>query len=431
MSDRRELERLLRQPIDDLAAPNGTWERIQKRGRRRRILSASASVAAVMIIVAGAVPAVIAVRHNSDNATLSLDGNKTPSPNARTTRTTNPAPAPADPLSDYFPESLSFVSGTEGFLWGSTGTSRAGVVARTYNSGATWTALPAPPVNNEFVARHGAAQIRFVNGEVGFLFGDRDLITTDGGQSWQPFAAPGYIADLEAMNQKIWALVRPSEESHDVRLYSATAIDPQLRLVKGVPVMHGAPGTPEVAGGASIAVSGNRVDVIVGGSSFYTSPNGKRWSQHTNPCPAQVHGAPVHTTLVTTTDTLGVAVACGYNVQPTSETKQIYLSPNSGGHWQALPSQPTSSGLLQTFSAGSVSDLIIGTTYGGAAITHDGGQSWATTTPAGGSRLSFIGFINIDHIVAVADRASSNTGSFANSTDAGRSWTVTPFTSTP
>lgn len=431
MSDRHELERLLREPTDDLAAPTGAWDRIQKRARRRRIISASASVAAVMIIVAGAIPAVIAVRHNSDNATLSLGGNQTPSPNPGATRITSPAPAPADPLSDYFPESLSFVSPTEGFLWGSTGTSRAGVVARTDDSGATWTALPAPPVNNEFVARHGAAQIRFVNGEVGFLFGEKDLITTDGGTTWRPFAAPGYIADLEAMNQKIWALVRPSEDSHDVRLYSATAINPQLKPVKGLEVMHGAPGTPEVAGGASIAVSGDRVDVIVGSSSFYSSPNGKRWVPRTDPCPAQVNRAPVHTTLVTTTDTLGVAVACGYDVRPTTEAKRLYLSRDSGARWQALPSDPTSLGLLQTFSAGSASDLLIGTTYGGATITHDGGQHWAVTTPPDGAKLSFVGFIDINHIVAVADRASANAGSFANSTDAGRTWTVTSFKPTP
>jgi hypothetical protein len=427
MSDRHELERLLREPIDGLAAPGGAWEQIQKRSRRRRWVSASASVAAVMIIVAGAVPAVIAVRHNSDNATLSLDGSNKTSPNPKATTTSNPAPAPPAPLSGYFPESLSFVSGTTGFLWGSSGTSRTGVVARTDDAGAHWTELTAPPVNDGFLDAHGAAQIRFVNGDVGFLYGQKDLITTDAGASWRQFAAPGYIADLEAMNQKIWALVRPTATSHDVRLYSATAIDPQLKLVKAVPVMRSMPGAPEVAGGASIAVSGDRVDVIAGSSSFYSSSNGKRWVSRRNPCQAQVNGAPVHTALVTSTDTLGVAVACGYDVQAKSETKQLYISPDSGGRWQALPTQPTSFGLLQTFSAGSVSDLVIGTTWGGAAITHDGGRSWAATTAPGGALLSFVGFIDVSHIVGVADRASSGAGAFANSTDAGHNWTLTRF----
>jgi photosystem II stability/assembly factor-like uncharacterized protein len=194
--------------------------------------------------------------------------------------------------------------------------------------------------------------------------------------------------------------------------------------------MRGAPGVPEIAGAGSIAVSGDRVDVIVGSSSFYSSPTGKRWVARQNPCRSQVDGSSLHTALVTTTDTLGVAVACGYGVRAKTQTKQLYSSPNSGAHWQPLPDQPTSFGLLQTFSAGSPSDLVIGTTYGGAAITHDGGQHWAATVPPGGALLSFVGFIDVNHIVAVADRASSNAGAFANSTDAGRGWTLTSFTPT-
>jgi hypothetical protein len=211
-----------------------------------------------------------------------------------------------------------------------------------------------------------------------------------------------------------------------VRLYSATDTDPQLQPVKGMPVMHGAPGAPEIAGAASIAVSGDRVAVIVGDQSFFSSPNGKRWVPRTDPCLAQVQHSSLRTALVTTTDTLGVAVACGYGVEAKSETKRIYISADSGKGWQPMANEPTSFGLLQTFAAGSTSDLVIGTTWGGAEITHNGGQSWSASAPSG-VRLSFVGFIDISHIVGVADWLSTNTGAFANTTDAGDHWAVTTF----
>lgn len=430
MSGREELERLLREPVERLAPPAGAWEAIERRARRRRWASAAASVAAVVVVVAGAVPAVIAVRDSSSDAQLAANGqfgnHTSPAPGG--SETDRPAPAPTSALSGYFPESLSFVSQTEGYLWGSAGTSPAGVVARTLDGGRHWTELPAPPVDTELTAKRGAAQIRFASASVGFLFGSQDFITRDAGASWQPFAAPGYIADLEAMNQRIWALVRPSPGSHVVRLYAATAERPELRRVGGVPVMRGLPGTPEVAGAASIAVSGDHVDVIVGSSSFYSSPNGRRWVSRSNPCPS-VAGAP-RTTLATSTDSLGVAVACGYDVHGRAEAKQLYVSADSGHKWHPLASQPAARGLLQTLSAGSPDDLLIGTSWGGAQVTHNGGRSWAGVAPSG-ARLSFVGFIDINHVVAVTDPAGAATGSFATSYDSGRTWTLTHFPAAP
>jgi hypothetical protein len=186
---------------------------------------------------------------------------------------------------------------------------------------------------------------------------------------------------------------------------------------------HGS--APEVAGAASIAVSGTRVDVLAGSAGFWTSPDGKHWKQQRDPCPSQAAGTAVKSALVTTTDTLGVAVACGYHVSGSNETKRLYISPDSGAHWQAVSSQPAPLGYLQTLSAGSPSDLIVGTSRGGAQLSHDGGSSW-TATPPGGVQLSFVGFIWLSHVVAVADPLS-RMGSFASSTDAGRHWTFTNF----
>jgi photosystem II stability/assembly factor-like uncharacterized protein len=188
--------------------------------------------------------------------------------------------------------------------------------------------------------------------------------------------------------------------------------------------MHGLGGAPEVAGAASIAVSGNHVDVIVGHSAFWSSPDGKRWTQRRDPCPAGAGG--VRSALVTSTDTLGVVVACGYNVSGSNQSKRLFASSDSGTHWQSLATEPAPQGYLQTLSAGSPSDIIVGTSRGGAQMTHDSGAHWSATPPGAATKLSFVGFIYLTHIVAVADPLSS-VGSFATSTDAGRHWTFKTF----
>jgi photosystem II stability/assembly factor-like uncharacterized protein len=190
--------------------------------------------------------------------------------------------------------------------------------------------------------------------------------------------------------------------------------------------MHGHGGVSEVAGAASIALSGNRVDVIVGRSSFYASPNGRVWKQRANPCHARVHSATVQSTLVSSSSATGVVVACGYNVNQSAETKRVFESANSGTHWAPVLSEPSSTGTLQTLTAGSPSDILIGTSRGGTQVTHNHGGVWSTIQP-NGVELSFVGFIDTNHIVAVADPAVSSVGSFATSYDAGSKWTLTSF----
>lgn len=426
MTDDRDLDELLRQPVERLSAPEGTWDRIGRRARFRKGVKAGLGVAATVIVIAGALPAVIAVRHSSDDQTLAVghfgqkrtDGSSAPRP--------SPSPVSNSALAGFFPESLSFVSPTVGYLWGSAGTSRQGIVAKTTDGGLRWTRLPAPPVNNAWLASRGADQIRFASGEIGFLYGSRNYVTTDGGQHWQPYAAPGYIADLEAMNQHIWALVRSCAQCSAVRLYSATASNPTLKRVPQVPVMHGRGTTPEVAGAASVALSENRVDVIVGGSSFYASPDGRRWQPRANPCRNGGVAAPVESALVSSSSAAGVVVACGYRVSGSGQTKRVFESANSGTHWTAVASNPHQLGTLQTLTAGSPSDILIGTSRGGIQVSHNDGLGWSTIRP-GGVELSFVGFIATNHIVAVADRAASDTGSFATSYDGGKHWQVTRF----
>jgi photosystem II stability/assembly factor-like uncharacterized protein len=119
-------------------------------------------------------------------------------------------------------------------------------------------------------------------------------------------------------------------------------------------------------------------------------------------------------------------IACGYHVAGNNETKVLYQSADAGAHWTPVPGAPSDTGYLQTLSAGGGRDIIVGTFRGGAQVSHDGGATWAGDD-ARGVPLSFVGFIDAVHIVAVADRAVSATGAFATSYDGGKSWQLTRF----
>lgn len=427
-----ELDALLREPIERLAPPPGSWETVSRKARRRKWAKAGASVAAGVVVLAAAVPAVIAVRHNAGDQTVQIANPPSrPVTTPPHTAATRPAPAgsstppsaatttavPAD-LVGFVPESVSFISQSVGFLWGSIGPSHQGVVAQTFDDGATWTRLPAPAVDTAG-GRAGDGQIRFGRPDVGFIFGAKYFVTMDGGNTWNQYPSNGYIDDLETARGRVWALVRPTMLSSTVTLYSATVADPTLRPVGAVPTMHGVPGAD------SIAVNAHSVDVIVGNTAFWNSPDGVRWAAATNPCADQAGAGSVESTQLTTLDLGSVIAACGYDQNAGTEQKRVFATTDSGQHWSSAMSDPGASGYLQTFAAGTPSDLILGTSQGGAQITHDGGGTWHPVS-ANGVALGFVGFIDPGRIVATGSDGSA--GAFATSDTAGRTWQVYSFT---
>jgi photosystem II stability/assembly factor-like uncharacterized protein len=432
-----DLDALLRRPVERLAPPDGSWEQVSRRARRRKWAKASAGVTAALIIVAGAVPAVIAVRHSSNDQTIVIGNGHGPQQKQQATTLKTPGPAPssapaaiAPSITGFFPDSVSFISQKDGYAWGSIGKSRLGAIAHTTDGGTKWVGLPAPKVDNSFVtdSADSDGQIRFGFDNTGFVYGAKYFVTSDGGETWTQFASPGYIDDLETMGTEVWALVRPSKDASTVSLYSASVSEPALQPVTAVSNIA------DIAGADSLALNRNTstqeisVDVIAGSAAFFTSPDGVTWHQHTSPCPATVGGGHVQNALVSTLNLGTVAAACGYNVGAGSEDKQVYLSTNNGKTWTITAANPSPSGYLQTFAAGTKRNMIIGTARGGAQVTHDGGATWQADVPPGNLQLSFVGFIDIKRIVGVVDRGDATSlGAFALSNNSGRSWTVHQF----
>jgi photosystem II stability/assembly factor-like uncharacterized protein len=429
---RRQLEELLREPPQRLTPPDGAWDHISRRARRRKTAKAVIGVAAGVIITAGAVPAVIAVRHaGGADQTVAAGGGFTPGQHTGGSTAPSPLAAPISDLAGFVPESVSFRSLTDGYLWGSIAGSNTGVIATTTNGGASWARSPAPLVNDSYVSRHGDGQVRFATDGTGFVFGSRYFVSHDSGQTWSELSSPGYIDTLETREGRVWALVRAHPRSQVVSLYSATTADPRLRRVADVPPMRGPAGTATTAGTDSLAVSDYSVVVIVGSAGFWHSPHGTSWSQGVDPCqdgPGKDN--PVQSAVVSISDAGNVVAGCGYRFAANNrEGKQIYASHNSGRSWHRTATQPSSAGWLQTLASGTPTSTILGTTRGGAQITHDAGARWTPVT-ADGLKLSFVGYISGSQIVALADRDSEQ-GAFAASTNSGETWTVFRFPPLP
>jgi photosystem II stability/assembly factor-like uncharacterized protein len=421
----RDLDALLRQPAERLAPLDGSFALVSRRARRRKFAKAAVGVAAGVIVLAGAVPAVIAVRHNSNDQSLAINDKTIPASHSRSGPSQSPSVQPRTPLTGFFPQSLSFVTPTEGYLWGSIGTSRRGVLARTVDGGTNWAKVGAPPVNFSSDGGNGDGQVRFAYSKDGFVFGSSYFATRDGGSNWQRVPSPGYIDDLETSHGQVWALVRPCETCQNVRLYSATVSNPSLTRVRRVPKMRSLAGADSIALNYTTAGAVS-VDVLVGSSAFYTSVDGRHWKRSNDPCPTEVHGGTVQTALLSTLNLGEIVAACGYNISAGTEDKRVMTTTSSGMHWQRTATNPSVGGYLETLSAGTGSSMMIGSSRYGAQVTHDGGQTWKTDD-ASGTELSFVGFISLTHVVALADRSDEEQGAFATSNDSGRDWSVTPF----
>jgi hypothetical protein len=412
--DDRDLDALLRQPAERLAPPDGSWDQITRRARRRKWAKASASVAAGLVIVSGAVPAVIAVRHNSDDQTLQVADTASPHQSAPTS-TSLPAPLPSltasaasvGSLTAFKPSSSTFISQGTGFL---IGTSRAATtVAKTTDGGATWAPIAKVPGNGHNLG------IRFADSADGYIFGRQLAVTSDGGLTWVPQSAPGYIDDLETMNGQIWATVRSCQGCGTVSLYSAPVGDPVLQRVTAVPQLPGNDST--------LVVSNKAVYLLVQDKStkqgqLWATPNGSTWTQRGQPCPGYAVAR------IAAWSTTGLAAVCD-QLSYLSTPATVRESTDRGTSW-------TTQGQIagvdpDLISAGSVNDLVV--TQGGVSgepyVSTNGGQSF-TAVHIGTQSMGFVGFISPTHVVAISS-ATGPDRAFLTSHNAGATWTVTSF----
>jgi photosystem II stability/assembly factor-like uncharacterized protein len=428
--EQERIDALLRESTDRLGPPDGAWERISRRARHRRWAKAGIAVAAGLVIVAGAVPTALAVRHSSDNQTLEFTNNTpTPGPAQHTIApapTTPPSTPPAtqsgNALAGFVPISVSFVSQNTGWLWGSTAHFGPGVIAQTTDGGLTWTRTAAPPVTATDPAGSGDSGIRYATGDVGYVFGAHTFLTRDAGKVWHSLHLPGRVVDLEAMNKRVWALVDTCSGCGTLHLFTAVDTAPAtFTAVATVPPLTGIKNASAENPG-TIAVNGASVYVMAGRELWF-SPDGVNWQRMTMPCPA----ADRFLDTISAWSPDGVAAVCGGQPSAGYESKTAYESTDHGQIWTQLGA-PSPYGYPAALSAGTANNILLGTSQGGD-LTSDSGQTWAPARTHG-VRLSFVGFISPTHVVGLPD-PDEMPGAFVSSWDAGRSWTSTTFPPSP
>lgn len=392
-----DLGAMLRGREAALEPPDGTWASIARRARRRKRAKGLLTAAAGIAVVAGATPAVLAVRGSSDNQQLQVAASPQ---NSALVKASDGGSGPAvhPSLNRLVPTSVSFVTQTEGWASGVLrvhGGTVAGGLARTTDAGATWTIEASRPLAD--------GTVRFADSKQGLSFGEEYQQTNDGGLTWRTLPSPGYIADLETAHGVIWALVRSDVRSEQLRLYQATLTDPRLVRVSTV--------APIGSGDAAITLNGHAIYVTGGDDMWVTTNDGFSWSHPDNPCGggSQAFAAWSET---------GIAAEC----TPARGVGSIFESLDAGRDWTNIANVPHVRAGVGTLSAGSPDELLITTGTAAPLVSHHHGNHWSRAGVTGA--VIFAGYISGSHIVGIT---GGRAPTFVSSFDAGRTWTQTRF----
>ncbi|HWC35590.1 MAG TPA: hypothetical protein VG650_12300 [Mycobacteriales bacterium] len=393
-------DQLLRGRGDELDAPTGAWSVIARRARRRKRVKGLLAAAAGVAVVAGAAPAIIAVRGSSDDQRLQVTASP-PHSNPTTALgdgQSNPVVHPS--LDRLIPTSLSFVTQSEGWVSGALrvrGGTVAGGLARTVNAGSGWSIVTANPAPQ--------GEVRFADSKQGLSFGETYQVTNDGGLTWQSEPSPGFITDLETAHGVVWALVRSCGHCDGLRLFQATLTDPTLVRVAAVKPIGNLD--------AAITLRDHAI-YVTGGHDMWASVNdGYSWRHRDNPCGSGNQSFAAWSER-------GLAAEC----TPANGVGSLFESLDAGRHWTNIANVPRVQAGVGTLSAGSPDELLITTGSGAPFVSHHHGHHWARAGVPGA--VTFAAYISSSHIVGIT---ADHVPAFVTSFDSGRTWTETALRS--
>ena len=316
-----EIEDWLGAEVHPLAPPPGTFERVQRRARRRKTHQVLVTAAGAVVVIAGAVVAPtlapqLLAGHGRANGTPVAIGSTTPghtsipasstsqsapasspvpssvssSPAGGTTRLSAGTSGTSAPAS-FQPTSITMISSNIGAVIGQAGTpgqcggpvpADCTSLAGTSTDGQSWYGISAP-VTGAPDGAAGVGQLRYLDLNHAWAYGPQLYATADGGGTWTQEDTHGLrVTDLETAGRRAFALLASCQGSgpsyaadcSTFSLYSSaegtTAFQPVPLVLPG--------GKRAAALGTSGGLAGSAMLVLTGGPSggtgYLLSPAG-------------------------------------------------------------------------------------------------------------------------------------------------------------
>jgi photosystem II stability/assembly factor-like uncharacterized protein len=311
-----------------------------------------------------------------------------------TPHTPSPMRAPAGPVPPGFsPESFTAIGEYTWWLLGTAPCSSPPCtsIVRTDDGGRRFVGIPAPRTSQ-------VDQLRFANPDDGFAYGPQLWVTHDAGADWAPVLLGASVADLEASDGYVYAIVRSGGTG---RLMRSPVFGDRWATL---------PAAGDAFGGLWVQGSTVVLESSTGSAQFLmvSHDTGQTFARYP----------------------LAPSVACQFSEPAppvlwehcaTGMMSGDWLSANGGASYRAvlargLPELPNSA----AFAAASATTAVTG--FQRLYRTADAGAHWSPVVGAPGLDWSYLGFTDPTHGVAIGNPSGSSRALLYYTTDGGESY---------
>lgn len=403
------LRRAMHERADGIVPDQPDWADLVSappppRRRRNRYTWLALGTAALAIVVA---VALFGYANRASHVQVS-GASGTGAPTAAPASTVGPPDTPLPP--GFVPASITRISLHVGWVLGIVpcGPDTCAALARTRDAGASWHAVPVPPIA---VSGTVASHVRFADETNGWIFGPQAWSTHDAGMTWHTVPGlGGPVASLEAANGIVWGLV--GSPGATATVFASPVARDDWKLVGPEAVSPGAGISLHGASGFVAGTDGTVIALVAGGL-----------DRRGTACSGAALSA-----VAAATDT-DLAALCVSDPAAGSSTKTVALSHDGGRTWTTGGTTPRG-GQPQGLAASSARTYVVAAASGASYLyrTTDGGRTWATvfTDAGGGAPFADLGFTNPNHGVVILDAARAS--KLLVTSDAGATWSAQTFT---
>jgi hypothetical protein len=418
---------------EPLAPPQGHFDAISRRAKRRRMRQVGV-VSAVFVLVVGVGTTAGAVLHQrgQEQPPISATGTETPVPQLQDAPASDgPSDDPSDakaslpdgtlPLPSQFkPYSVSTVVGTT-YVLGSSNNACSGAkcaaLVRSTDNRQGWRTVPAPKAPTASSAAPATTtpdgtvrEVRFATQMNGYAYGGALYSTHNGGTTWRSQPVGGAVLDLAIKGTTAYALVaRCSASCDQVEMLSTDIYKDGWAPVAGVQA------------GKSGQLSFGRGGIAQVGNRIYTYNASKQWKSATAPCQATPRAV-----TASASSTRLFALCPSGDAGAGSASYTTRYSDDNGQSWTNASGDGLRLSNVQqtTFTAASSRTLVVGDSdpsIGSPSlqVSRNAGGSYSTVGPEHTGGWRYVGASSASQLVALP---ATPDGKLYVSNDDGSDW---------